>query len=807
MKKKFLAILMVPVIAFSIMSAPYVRYDMCNGNSSYVKTQMNSVNAASSTCIEIEGDNTNSQDYQYDKWSSPVKANLQQTSDGGFMAVQYVGDRGLIVEYFDSQMHFKSYKEVALDLPVYGGVYLGQNYNYVLTGQNNKAENDSLEVMRITKYDKNWKKLGNCGLFGANTIEPFGAGADMVEEGNYLYVRTCHIMYASADGVNHQANVMFTVNTDNMKITYSGYDVSYKNIGYASHSFNQYVGIDGDLLVGVDHGDAYPRAIALFFCDKGISECAESIDVGEYNLVDLPGNTGANYTGASLAGFEISNQAYLVAGNQDIASEGQGRNLFVAAMDKETEEISYNKITNYKGGNANEITPQFASLGNDRYILLWPYENKVYYTEIDAKGRAKGSIKSMDASLSDCKPIVANGNLTWYVWKDNKVTFYSISTSDLSARESRTAIIGHDYEYGNVVKDGKIDVTCKKCGNVIQKTVPVTFEDKYSVYDANAFYAYYGQLFSPGINQQLWIKMNEVDLPDMDITSGDTSIVEVSLGERHSVLNMKKAGITTLTISPRYNPGAAVTRIMRIGSKGQFDINTCDIDIKVDVSQGASSLEGLEPEVTVKYGDIMLDPMYDYSLDYSASADGKTMYITLSGKGLFADTRYMDDITLEEALSGTEISHKGSGDSPVHKNEWVNGKWYDANGQNTYAGILSWKCNSTGWWVEDTSGWYPTSSWQKIDNIWYYFKADGYMASSEYYDGYWFNSDGSWDPAYKLSWKCNSTGWWVEDISGWWPASRWLKINGYWYYFDASGYMVSNQYVDGYWIGSDGVCY
>ena len=125
----------------------------------------------------------------------------------------------------------------------------------------------------------------------------------------------------------------------------------------------------------------------------------------------------------------------------------------------------------------------------------------------------------------------------------------------------------------------------------------------------------------------------------------------------------------------------------------------------------------------------------------------------------------------------------------------------------TYPGTLQWKNNATGWWVEDTDGWYPTDKWQKIDGVWYYFKPDGYMAANEYYKGYWFNADGSWDEKYFLSWKSNATGWWVEDISGWWPSSSWLKIDGYWYYFDASGYMVTSQYVDGYWISADGVCY
>ncbi len=142
-----------------------------------------------------------------------------------------------------------------------------------------------------------------------------------------------------------------------------------------------------------------------------------------------------------------------------------------------------------------------------------------------------------------------------------------------------------------------------------------------------------------------------------------------------------------------------------------------------------------------------------------------------------------------------------------YSNEWRDGRWYNADGTQTYFGTLQWKSNANGWWVEDTDGWYPTNQWQKIDGIWYFFKPDGYMASNEYYNGYWFNADGSWDDKYLLSWKSNSTGWWVEDISGWWPASSWLKIDGYWYYFDASGYMVTNRYVDGWWISADGVCY
>ena len=156
--------------------------------------------------------------------------------------------------------------------------------------------------------------------------------------------------------------------------------------------------------------------------------------------------------------------------------------------------------------------------------------------------------------------------------------------------------------------------------------------------------------------------------------------------------------------------------------------------------------------------------------------------------------------------SNNNNNNTNKNDQPKYSNEWINGKWYDADGKQTYEATLSWKSNSTGWWVEDDRGWYPVSSWQRIDGIWYYFGASGYMASNEYVDGYWLNSDGSCSNDYYLTWKSNSTGWWVEDKSGWWPSSQWLKIDGSWYYFDASGYMVTSQYVDGYWIGANGVC-
>lgn len=166
-----------------------------------------------------------------------------------------------------------------------------------------------------------------------------------------------------------------------------------------------------------------------------------------------------------------------------------------------------------------------------------------------------------------------------------------------------------------------------------------------------------------------------------------------------------------------------------------------------------------------------------------------------------ANGEKISKVVIEASAASTN-----TGNGMSYSNEWINGRWYNADGSQTYSGTLSWKANSTGWWVEDSDGWYPVSSWQKIDGNWYYFNALGYMASNEYVDGYWLNGDGSCSNDYYLTWKSNSSGWWVEDVSGWWPSNKWLKIDSCWYYFDSSGYMVTNKYIDGYWIGANGVC-
>ena len=110
----------------------------------------------------------------------------------------------------------------------------------------------------------------------------------------------------------------------------------------------------------------------------------------------------------------------------------------------------------------------------------------------------------------------------------------------------------------------------------------------------------------------------------------------------------------------------------------------------------------------------------------------------------------------------------------------------------------------TGLWVEKPDGTYPVSQWAIVNGKKYYFDKRGYAASNEYADGKWFNADGTLDESFSMEWKSNENGWWIEDKSGWYPVSRWLKIDGYYYYFNEKGYMAYSEYRDGCWLGADG---
>ena len=620
------------------------------------------VQAAEVACTTYTGDNIEDQNYEYSQWAKPIRSYLTY-ENGTYMRVQAGADaNGYVVEYFDSSFTITGRKIVPQELPLFGGFYEMNGNYYILSGQTNKNESDSVEVYRITKYTKDWNRVASCGLYGANTTVPFDAGsARMAAYGNYLMIRTSHEMYA-IDGVNHQANVTIQVDTSTMKITDSFTKVMNINYGYVSHSFNQFIQMENGKIVAVDHGDANPRSIVLVRYPSVVTSSGFTRGISyssackATDIVAFEGTKGANYTGATVGGFEISDTAYLTAGSVDIDSTAKysaGQDIFVGVVSKSTDAVTVNKITNYTAGQGTTDTPQFVKIGTNSYMLLWHRGSSVYYTKIDGNGNQVGAIYSLAGDLSDCVPVLAGDKLVWYTWKNEILQFYQININDLSDYTVKNVVLGHSYQVSATnASDASVVLTCSKCGQSHTEYVVKSFAVYwYGSADNGYYYTNYESRYDTGTKLKFLLR-NQTYSSESDSTnqnsemvweSSDTSIATVSnLTDESGTVNMLKPGIVKISIYPKYNPSCKKATTFRIGKEGEVSLDDCQISLSQDqyVYDGSSK----KPVVTVAYKGQDLIQNTDYTVTYTNDTGVGDAVVTVTGKGIFAGSKNLNYI-------------------------------------------------------------------------------------------------------------------------------------------------------------------
>lgn len=342
-------------------------------------------------------------------------------------------DKGdLAVEIYNKSYKLLSKKIISLKNKLFGGFYPSADAYYVLLGYYNPKEDDKRTVYQVVRYDKNWKVQGQCNINNTGTYTPFSAGsARMAMYKNQLFVHTCHLMYKSEDGLHHQSNIMFQINTDTMKGNANPAGVEqYRGIydRYTSHSFNQFVTVDQDKLVTLDHGDAYPRSLILRKGPISINpnEYYYDDEIEEAELIKFPGKTGENYTDATAGSLEISKNNYVVSGVYK-------KNIYIATVPRNqvnNQKVHFKYITNYSSKYFNEDreteyeATHLVKLSDTQFMLLWQEESgKVRYVKIDENGNKLTSILTTTGELSYCKPIVYNGKVLWYYCKDSSPVF------------------------------------------------------------------------------------------------------------------------------------------------------------------------------------------------------------------------------------------------------------------------------------------------------------------------------------------------------------------------------------------------
>ncbi len=418
--------------------------------------------ASSETLEGAESSNVFDNNYiSVNKYGNTVNSCLTYNQDGSFTRVEHIGD-SVVIEEYDSSFKLSWKKTIAMELPVWGGFYSGSEYNFFVFGQDNLDEDDSKPVVRIVRYTKNWYRIDCTELCGANTIRPFDAGSlRMTEKDDVLYIHTCHQIYTMDDGLNHQTNMYIAVSIPYMKIISANYHVG--GAGYVSHSFNQFILSDGDYIVRLDHGDAYPRAINISRF-TGAGNNAKEAEV--FKICGVKGN---NNTGVAIGGFETSDSAYLTAGSsveQDPYNFNYlaTRNIFVLATDKDSLETTTNWLTHYgKDDPVMVLNPHLVKVSDREFVLLWSEirdeVSKTYYVRIDGMGNAISEVYSTFYQLSDCKPVVRANELIWYTTGDKYYSIYY--TYERGTTEPVFYALDYtkqaeSYQKGDVNRDGSV---------------------------------------------------------------------------------------------------------------------------------------------------------------------------------------------------------------------------------------------------------------------------------------------------------------------------------------------------------------
>ena len=539
----------------------------------------------------------NASDNHYNTWSSVTNSYLVQNSDGTLTRLENTSS-GIVVENYSADgKKLISQRTISKELNLFGGFYSGKDYNYLVFGQNNTAESDSKEVVRVVKYTKSWSKVNSCSISGVNTTKPFSAGSLRMEEaGGKLYVYTCHEMYADSNGINHQANMFFTIDESSMSLTDSMYDVSNLTDGYVSHSFNQFIKADesGKYIFRVDHSESSNYFMnGSYLSVNGITLTKYKAD-GKSTAVSVSipvkfDMNKSNYTGASIGGFELGSGNCLIAFAKDVSSSCKTRNVYISVTDELFNGTQNIALTNY--GTSSKVTcstPQLIKINDNLFLVMWEeYNSSTGKTAtktmtVDSNGKTVTKAISHSFGLSDCQPIIcSDGMVKWYVTNNSAPTLYKLSPFALDDY--------HEHSYTKTVLSNAtcttactVKYTCS-CGDFYTETIPAT-----------------------GHKSSGWIV------------------------DKAASIGVKGSKHMECTVCKKVLETAEIPALSRISiSKASVTLST---------STYAYDGKAKKPDVTVKLNGKTLKNGTDYSVTYSNNTKVGTAKVTIKGKGNYSGT-------------------------------------------------------------------------------------------------------------------------------------------------------------------------
>lgn len=355
-------------------------------------------------------------------WANPVRCHTVSDAKGNVTAMYSIwngSEQILNIDKFSSSGTKLSHKSVSVPGRTWGGAVFqaADGYNYIATG------NDGNTAFYISKYSADWKliKTASIGKDESYTATAFdGGNCDMAMIGECLVV---HGARGRKDG--HQSNVTFFIDTKTMKPTYVTGEFGFDHV---SHSFSQFVRSSGNQLFMVDHGDGYPRSVYLQSYETEQTEEGLTQKSGQsLSLMDIWGNTGANYTGTTVDGFELGSRGHIVVGtsipHHKFTSQEQfedyedSNNVYVSVVNKDLKTSSLKWLTSYtKDIQIRNL--ELVKISDDRFALLYGVEEKGEPTStccklIDSAGNVLKTSTLNKPFYCVSEPSVSGNVLTW----------------------------------------------------------------------------------------------------------------------------------------------------------------------------------------------------------------------------------------------------------------------------------------------------------------------------------------------------------------------------------------------------------
>lgn len=323
--------------------------------------------------------------------------------------------------------------------------------NMVLVKYSSEAKRLDAFYLQAQTNDERWASEYS----GVKT--PFAFGTCKIEiSGDLIAVYFGRSMFASPDGLNHQASYGFVLNRN----TFEKLTGRQNRMPSAGHSFNQFVLPVDSGFVTVDHGDNGPRA---FMFSSVTASGSRSVSAFTFKK-----NATYQNTFAEMGGVAQTKNGYLFVGTYEKSDNtantyNDSRNIFIMTMDRNLGNISDPIwVTNYTDSEAeNAIFPKIAKLDSERFLLMWGVYDRtlhdgsaeVCFTVVDQNGRLLQPIKILPyVRLNGFDPLRYNpvSGLVYWAVEDGKdgiilyafdpgageISFESLDTASNWARES-----------------------------------------------------------------------------------------------------------------------------------------------------------------------------------------------------------------------------------------------------------------------------------------------------------------------------------------------------------------------------------